>query len=362
MNYSDFLYLIEKTSKKEKRRMDKFLKEHNYDPKSKTIEIDEKDENGKNKRVKFNITNGPVFSDKMSISRSNPTIDNSAIEMSHKTLKRKPMISHGVFKHEEGHIVDKINPDRFKDEHNKAKKYIDDDKDNKKNEHDERPDEYVADYYSAHHSKYGVSGFNKMINAMKSSYTNIDKEIKKLKKEMKQGINNRDVKKLKRRIQVCKEMLINVEKDQKMMIGIIRDELKNTTNLKERENLMEEIKKIKEFGNEDRLKYEKEIEDYKKEIDKIIKQNYNPTNFNNYVNSQKDATTSKIKSDNKASDNGLELRKKFVNDNITECVNDIKILIYEAEINGEINSVERDILIEKIENKLFEKTNDYESV
>ena len=350
--FDELNYLIEKTSKKEQHRMNKFLKEHNYDPKTKTIEIDEKDKNGKKKRVKFNITNGPVFSDKSSTDRLNPTIDDSTIEMSHKTLKRKPMISHGVFKHEEGHVVDNANPDRFKDIRDKAKKYIDDDKDNKKTEHDEKSNEYVADRYSAQHSKYGVAGFNKMINALRSNDDNIDREIDKIKKKLKHGkaLKSDDIRRLKVKIKACKQSLVRNEENTKKNVASLKDELKRTTDSEEREEIMECIKSLREFGDKQMRKYEKEIEDCKKNIDIIIKQNYPADYVDENINAAKDKIRSDIRSDNKVHNNGLELRRKFVNDNIKESVNDIKLSIYEAEINGDIDKDEMYELLTLTEN------------
>ena len=45
--FDELMFLIEKTSKKEKHRMDNFLKRHNYDPKTRSIETDEVGKDGK---------------------------------------------------------------------------------------------------------------------------------------------------------------------------------------------------------------------------------------------------------------------------------------------------------------------------
>ena len=49
--FEELMFLVEKTSKKEQHRIDKFLKRHNYDPKTGTIETDEVDKDGKKLRV-----------------------------------------------------------------------------------------------------------------------------------------------------------------------------------------------------------------------------------------------------------------------------------------------------------------------
>ena len=342
MLFDELNYLIEKTSKKEKNRMNKFLKEHNYDPKTKTIEIDEKDKNGKKKRVKFNITNGPVFSDSAQTVISNPSVETSSINMSRKTLKRKPMISHGIFKHEEGHIVDITNPDRFKDIHDKAKKYIDDDKDNRKNEHDKESKEYVADRYSAQHSKYGAAGFNKMINALRLNDDNINKEISKIKKNLKEGkeLKSDDLTDLKIRLKVCKKSLVRSEENTKKEIASLKYELKHTTDSKERDKIMNCIETFKKFGDDRIRKYKKEIEDCKKKIDMIIKLNYPADYVDKSIDAVKDRIRSDLMSNHKMDNNGLELRRKFVNDNVKESVVDIKLSIYEAEMNGDISKYE----------------------
>ena len=110
--------------------------------------------------MKLNITNGPVFSDEFDFK-------GTEICMPRKTLKRKPMISDGVLKHEEGHMSYRMNRKKYKDLYNKAKKAIYDNN-TIMNDHGENPAEYVADAYSATHSKYGKNGFVKTINSLKN--------------------------------------------------------------------------------------------------------------------------------------------------------------------------------------------------
>ena len=234
--FDELMFLIEKTSKKEQHRIDNFLKRHKYDPKTRTIETDEVGKDGKKLRVKFNITNGRVFSDYANFKRTD-------INMPRKTLKRKPMISDGVLKHEEGHLAYKRDRKKYKDLYNKAKKAIYDDN-TIKNDHGENPEEYVADAYSATHSKYGKNGFTKMVNSLKPS-----------------------------------------EKD-------IRDAIKRN-----------------KLPSENAAKYKAEL-----------------------------------------ISNEMNLRQKFVNDNIKEST-DVLLDIYEAEYGGDITSEERDILLSYLNEK-----------
>lgn len=234
--FDELLFLVEKTSKKEQHRIDKFLKQHKYDPKTGTIETDMIGKDGKKLRVKFNMTNGPKCSEHVDFK-------STEIYMPRKSLKRKPMISDGILKHEEGHIAYRRDRKKYKELYNKAKKAIYDDNTAKK-DHGENPEEYVADWYAAKHSKYGINGFNKQMNSIRFT----DKDIK------------------------------------------------------------DTIKRNKP-SSENAVKYNAEL-------------------ISNEVN----------------------LRQKFVNDNIKEST-DVLLDIYEAEYNGDITSEERDILV----NYLYEK-------
>ena len=335
MLFDELNYLIEKTSKKEKNRMNKFLKEHNYDPKTKTIEIDEKDKNGKKKRVKFNITNGPVFDD--SASSGKEKIENSSINMPRKTLKRKPMISHGVFKHEEGHIVDKFNPGRYDKIRDNARKAIDNDIHNEKEYHGNDPNEYVADVYSALHNKYGINGFNKMINAMKADCGTVEDIIKDMRRKYKSGVvGNYFVTESRKDINRCKKELRNIKKKRKEILESIIGDIRKCTDNERRRQL---INMKNELNNEYAAKiqyYERQMEKLVNVFEKNLSWFATDEDLDKYIDHNKD----RLKKNDMKKQNEIALRQKFVNDNVKEFADDIKLSIYEAEMNGDISKDE----------------------
>ena len=333
--FDELNYLIEKTSTKEQNRMNKFLKEHNYDPKTKTIEIDEKDKNGKKKRVKFNITNGPVFDD--SASSGKEKIENSSINMPRKTLKRKPMISHGVFKHEEGHIVDKFNPGRYDKIRDNARKAIDNDIHNEKEYHGNDPNEYVADVYSALHNKYGINGFNKMINAMKADCGTVEDIIKDMRRKYKSGVvGNYFVTESRKDINRCKKELRNIKKKRKEILESIIGDIRKCTDNERRRQL---INMKNELNNEYAAKiqyYERQMEKLVNVFEKNLSWFATDEDLDKYIDHNKD----RLKKNDMKKQNEIALRQKFVNDNVKEFADDIKLSIYEAEMNGDISKDE----------------------
>lgn len=162
--------MFEKTSKKEEHRIQNFKKRHNYDDKTKTIETDIKDKNGKNQRVKFDITNGPKNSEAIS-GPANPedrkSVNDFTIHMPRKALKEKPMVSSSAFKHEEGHIAQHLDPTLYKNIKDEIQNIV-----NTKSktmvlsDHGKDISEYIADIYSSEHSGYGVTGLKKMCDNM----------------------------------------------------------------------------------------------------------------------------------------------------------------------------------------------------
>ena len=357
--FDELMFLVEKTSKKEQHRIDKFLKQHKYDPKTGTIETDEVGKDGKKLRVKFNITNGPVFSDHMT--QGPYSKDSFTINMPRKSLKRKPMVSNQLLKHEEGHIAYKRNPEKYAELYDKAKKAIDDDK-NDKDDHGKNPEEYIADWYSAKHSRYGLKGFNKMINCMKSSDKDIKDAIKNIENRCRKNkdLTTDDIRRLEREIREIKEKI----RDYKERIPINEKELskmKSTfSKLKESNTDREELSDYK--YSLDNLEYtvqyqKKAIKEYPQKIKELEK---NISNSRDDLRSKKDtermlkyyspSIQRSVKDAGNLNNNEMNLRQKFVNDNIKEST-DVLLDIYEAEYNGDITSEERDILV----NYLYEK-------
>jgi hypothetical protein len=106
-------------SKKERNRMNKFLRENGYDPKTETIltDINDKNNPGQKKRVKFGI-NSAIGNPgaPMSIPLAYGRVDNymspdddgdrdKGIAMSKKLMQQKPGSSNYILKHEEGHLA-----------------------------------------------------------------------------------------------------------------------------------------------------------------------------------------------------------------------------------------------------------------
>ena len=141
-------------SKKERNRMNRFLRENNYDPKTETYESDIVGKNGKPERIKLNIV--PNTDDYYNTHRKvyvGGKLTDEYINLSQKTIKKKPNKSNQSLKHEEGHA----NQLRGRDSG-----YIEDaekmitqnqlDKDTQ-NDHYERK-ELDADMYGYQHNRY----------------------------------------------------------------------------------------------------------------------------------------------------------------------------------------------------------------
>lgn len=157
--------VLEAYSKKEENRIKKFLKENNFKEDNSsltkeeirkgyrrgTIETSIPDENGKKKRVDFEITPHPTgnnFSHGKSLSNK----ELSRIQMNKKTLASKPRVSNFTFKHEEGHyavyldkktgkyVIDLYKIKRLMEKHPELFSIL--------NDHDSDPEEVFADRYA----------------------------------------------------------------------------------------------------------------------------------------------------------------------------------------------------------------------
>lgn len=184
--YIDGDLFLEAYSKKQEHRVEKFLKENNFkeDPSKTTaeekrkgyrrgtIETDITDENGKKKRVNFELTPHPNAD---AFNKATETI-----KISKKTASRKPRVASHSFKHEEGHAAIFFDKDhqkygiemqtieneivRFCKEYGTKIRHI-------FNKHDANPEEVFADRYAVKHSKYGgdvikIPGIDKSIKTV----------------------------------------------------------------------------------------------------------------------------------------------------------------------------------------------------
>ena len=219
-NYTDAD--LKKMTPKQRNRVKKFLKDSDYDPKTNTIATDIVDKSGKPVRVKFTTKGFENFS------RDNPGgtlapelvkqtnldiykkmgllddktknelkttldkqladmgLDKPVIHMGKQWLKRKPYVSQGVLKHEEGH-TDKwlhTKADDYDHSHSgkierPARKLLKS-RERYLHDHDENPEEFYADLYSVNHNKYKKNAM-RFLNTLNSK----DKLIRaKLKKEI----------------------------------------------------------------------------------------------------------------------------------------------------------------------------------
>lgn len=172
-----------KMTNRQKNNVKKFLRDSDYDPKTKTIKTDIIDSNGKPVRVKFDTKINPDelgVDDLSSIPKSlrigvtqvADEAKDAKIIMGKEMIKKKPWLSAGTLKHEEGHFASKYYPNKVgkgyglsneKYPHNRfAKAQREGEKLiaqaaslGRLNDHGANPDEFVADRYSIEHNPYG---------------------------------------------------------------------------------------------------------------------------------------------------------------------------------------------------------------
>lgn len=334
--FDELLFLVEKTSKKEQHRIDKFLKRHNYDPKTGTIETDEVGKDGKKLRVKFNVNNGAIY-DAYAILPDK--IREETISMPRKILKRKPMISETILKHEEGHLDYNRNPNKYKELYDKTKKALENDNETYKGDHGSDPEEYVADAYAIKHSKYGIDGFNKTMNVLFRQDADIEKRIRKINKRLaknpprssEMAQEKKELREIKERISFYRNQLSEIKKFTRSKLGQLPENLERAQKMiKDREiSIMTLEKQLKDI--EERLKdatefHSKGFEKRKMQVD-----------------------ADKYRNSSKISNKEIDFRKKMGNE-IKEST-DLFLDIYEAEYNGDITPEERDILVNYLNEK-----------
>lgn len=189
-----------KGSNKERNRMNKLLRENDYDPKSGTYKSDMKVKDPKsgemkNQRVKLNFdAHRPTQATSYRKFLAGVDFDKSNINVTPKDLAKKPKDSGSTLKHEEGHIVDhsdqflgrlnaskairdvKDEAERVNKEDFKDLKYSDK---NLQMQHANDPQEKFADLYGELHNKQGFGGTKTSMNRFKSTIKDpISKEKK----------------------------------------------------------------------------------------------------------------------------------------------------------------------------------------
>lgn len=147
-------------SKKQRNRMNAFLKRNNYDPETGTIETGLLNPDGTKQRVPFGINTNPD-GERMIYPAAYTLQDAShGIAMEKGLMQRRPAVSTGVLQHEIGHIASQLdqNPYRARDRREAVREISQADPSMFGNSHGISPDEYVADRYALRHNPYDKSG------------------------------------------------------------------------------------------------------------------------------------------------------------------------------------------------------------
>lgn len=270
----------EKVSKKYENRIKKFLKKHNYDPKTKTIEINDIDKRtGKKARVLFNyndVRNHAFTTDtnwKSGDPVDNPEDLNIGLKIS--TVRAKPMVSDFLFGHEEGHAIafrhsDDLLSHPIAINYKSCIREINDLKtDVEKHERDVI--EFLADIYSVNNTESGMSGLNK---AMDNYISNINRYERRVIKAWKNDIiadalqNTEEYRdNIESNIKAL-ETVTNNKKRKERLLSIYNKLVKLNSLSEQKETLLKKISE--ELGY---IEYcENEIEECRAEINRIVTQ------------------------------------------------------------------------------------------
>lgn len=183
-------------SSKEHNRMNKALRENDYDPKSGTYKSDIKVKNPKtgnveNQRVKLNFdTHKDIRAENVSkgiLGLGGLDFDRTNINMPPKALGTKPKSSGHSLKHEEGHLKDNGDQVNWLTQNNRSKEISDikdearesnakDFKDLKYSEnntqmaHANKPEEKYADLYGELNNKHGFGATKQNLGRLKNDY------------------------------------------------------------------------------------------------------------------------------------------------------------------------------------------------
>jgi fused signal recognition particle receptor len=271
-------------SSKERNRMNKVLRENDYDPKSGTYKSDIKVKDPKsgemkNQRVKLNFdTRQPTQAHWSKHRVKGMDWDKSNINIQPSDLRKKPKDAGSTLGHEEGHFHDKNDQDwsgenksqKIRDIKREARKANENDfkdlrysKYNAQMDHANDTGEKYADLYGELHNKQGFGGTKMSLNR----YKNEDKSKMKLSEEDKKGYAE-DLKDLKEDRDRSNR---KIDKDRAAYDVISNDEEFDWLLGKKDEAVrrVSRFEKRLEMSPEDRLENElgyspKEIEDLKK--------------------------------------------------------------------------------------------------
>ena len=322
---------LDGNKKKRNRRMENFLKRHNYDPKTNTIETDIKDKNGKKQRVEFKINQLPDFYSFSGVKEVkdlwSKDLSKYIITMPEKDLKRKPAFSNSIFKHEEGHLDYFTNPAKYKKEAREVLGMLNNVGD-EIHDHDRNFMEYIADHYAKNHSGYGIKGMDKMMNTIQRGRKDIDTILKSTKKMIVAATALEDDKYDALNIKnKYNEILINIKlciedtNKTEEIISKLRKELNNDKKHEEqiKDELFYQMNKLDEYRK--KLKKEKEsfiqIRNKLNTIYKNIEKEYQEE-----INEMQNDNRAAISNEYTKANRGTRLRQKYLHSTESyECFN-----------------------------------------
>lgn len=217
--------------------------------------------------------------------------DEDAITIGKSLLKRKPVVSNGVLKHEEGHVDYRdYHPDKYKRDTRHAKKLI---KQTKEpiHEHGQNPEEYVVDLYGERHNKYAKKYPNKTLRALLS----------------------KDVATFKRNRDTLKKYADQIKKN---MDGLDIDDVYDIINsiIEGQESAIDMYKDIPAAQSQVEImkKSLSELKQFKEKLSKIDKSAVN----GEYTKFQINQVATMLNDVIKSIDNEVRLRMRFINKNI----------------------------------------------
>lgn len=346
------------------RRERKFQHRNSYNINDGTIQTDIKNDNGENIRVQFapNLDNNVADArdDILVTYRGDPKqSDNYTISMSKKSINRHPAVANTILKHEEGHIANKMYPERFKKIKDEIIKLIQT-YDSQLHDHGKNYEEYIADLYSVKHSGYGKRGFNKFIKYAKKCDDSTRDILKRFKDDLLCKIDPKyqeDIDKIIDKMQPYYNQLDELENDiyegEEILKYIKNSDEYTKDDIRKVKTKISDIKKDVKTVASILKKFEKDIESIKSAVYKKHKDE---------VKSQLSDEKNRIKDDKARIKHELAIRKKFIKDNydksIIETV-DFLLDVVEAHNKGYISESETVSLVSnlgKCDDELYEES------
>ena len=281
-------------SKKERNRINKFLRENNYDPKTETIETDIKNKDGSYKRIKFSMDNTDDTSH-----HPETWLDEEKINVDTKRLGAKPRNSNQAYKHEEGHAAQASTGAKHKYSESEHKSDNDTVSTSKENIHkfiDDNPVdgdshyqdfELDADLYGYQHNRYASKDTKRDKTSIQHSVDKgtryVNKKINDLEKS-KENVQDDATKKLVKSVWTDLRSDLTIRKNK---LSELCDELRYVRNaiidfeLKGEYDDTTELKKRKEELAKDIYDCKKIIDKINENLEKIKNKDYNiMTNYN----------------------------------------------------------------------------------